>query len=189
MNVYKDGFTIGVNGVSLANISWRERHKDKVKELKHREYEKHKDRYKKYRHNYYLTHKDQLLQKRREYYQKNKERIRAYVKDWVRNHRKHINERVHMVKQKLLLDILREHNFKCDKCGFNDIRALQIHHHFGDPYGFNRTNRQWWNRLREAYEKKVPIAVLCANCHFILHHPNRFAPFKNYLNVPKIEVS
>lgn len=57
---------------------------------------------------------------------------------------------------------------KCQKCGFSDIRALEIHHHFGNNKKHNY-QKQW----KEIIEKTIPYTIICANCHAIIHNPRR----------------
>lgn len=46
---------------------------------------------------------------------------------------------------------------KCEKCGYDDPRALHIHH------------------IRDENHNVIGVATLCANCHYILHRdPNEF---------------
>jgi hypothetical protein len=56
---------------------------------------------------------------------------------------------------------------KCEKCGFSDLRALEIHHHFGSYH------ENYFKDLKEIIEGKVPYSILCANCHKILHNPRK----------------
>lgn len=72
--------------------------------------------------------------------------------------------------QKLRDKIFQEHENKCDKCGFDNPKALIIHHNFGN------NSKSYYQNLKEIAEHKVPINVLCANCHMILHNPKKIAP-------------
>lgn len=66
--------------------------------------------------------------------------------------------------------IFVEHDNKCDRCGFNDPRALHIHHHFS-----NQNKDNYYKEMKELIERKVPFSVLCANCHMILHNPKKLS--------------
>jgi hypothetical protein len=59
---------------------------------------------------------------------------------------------------------------KCSRCGFDDLRALCIHHVDGDGKD-DRSHRNMLYRALEAadYPKEKNLVVLCANCHFIVH--------------------
>lgn len=60
---------------------------------------------------------------------------------------------------------------KCNKCGFNDPRALQWHHLDPNNKSFNITTsvysrkHSWTDILNEISK----CECLCANCHFITH--------------------
>ena len=54
---------------------------------------------------------------------------------------------------------------KCDNCGFNDVRALQIHHlDRTEKKGMGMTDAQ---NIRKG---KVKYTIICANCHAIIHN-------------------
>lgn len=46
-----------------------------------------------------------------------------------------------------------EVNSTCERCGFEDVRALQVHHKDRDRHNNKRDN----------------LEILCANCHMIEH--------------------
>jgi hypothetical protein len=61
---------------------------------------------------------------------------------------------------------------KCSMCGFEDYRALQWHHTNPDTKSFNVSayvrSKNWNDLLSEIHK----CECLCANCHFVLHHPD-----------------
>ena len=60
----------------------------------------------------------------------------------------------------------------CSKCGFNDYRALQWHHRNPSEKSFtvaSQVSHTNWDKLMSEIRK---CDCLCANCHFILHHPD-----------------
>jgi len=72
--------------------------------------------------------------------------------------------------------IVRYRNFmktqKCIKCGFDDYRALQWHHRNPSEKSFtiaSQSTHTSWEKLMKEIDK---CDCLCANCHFILHHPD-----------------
>jgi len=119
--------------------NWRLKHPEKVAEYKKRATEKRRKRYQ----------TDSIY--REEMKQKSKERQ---------------IEKFHKLHEKIL-EIIQEKG-KCEKCGFSDIRALEIHHHFG-----NDAKNNYFKELKEIIEHKVPYSILCANCHKILHNPRK----------------
>jgi hypothetical protein len=71
--------------------------------------------------------------------------------------------------------VLEKLGDKCRRCGFSDLRALQIDHVFG---GGNKEIAKF-GRSRQAYYKHVLADVngryqlLCANCNWIKRCENR----------------
>lgn len=57
----------------------------------------------------------------------------------------------------------------CERCGFNDPRALTFHHRDPAQKSFPIARDAWkvsWERLVDEISK---CDVLCANCHMIEH--------------------
>ena len=61
---------------------------------------------------------------------------------------------------------------KCNRCGFDDHRALQFHHYRDKEHNISNMIKSGWNlsSIREEAEK---CEVLCANCHQIHHFEER----------------
>jgi hypothetical protein len=61
---------------------------------------------------------------------------------------------------------------KCQKCGYNKcIAALQFHHRDPSQKDFGLSHKgvpQSWEKTKKELDK---CDVLCANCHFEIHHP------------------
>lgn len=73
------------------------------------------------------------------------------------------------VKNEFLLDA------ECERCGFDDERAIQFHHTEQNnldesPLQMSRNMRSK-ERIVEEFDKSE---LLCANCHMIEHHSERF---------------
>lgn len=66
--------------------------------------------------------------------------------------------------------------YKCVKCGFCDIRALQIDHINGDGKEERSSNpgaRKYYKEmLKNISEKKSKYQILCANCNWIKRFEN-----------------
>jgi len=82
-------------------------------------------------------------------HKKNDKQRRKNIKKWFRNYRQ---------------------KFKCERCGFEDHRALQFHHTDNNKvedvatmvaHGYSRS------KIKKEIEK---CEVLCANCHQIEHY-------------------
>ena len=101
-----------------------------------------------------------------EYYEKNKERINEKAKrEW------------QIFRKKVLIYIGGE-KICCVRCGFSDIRALQIDHIKGD----GNKDRKSWNSVTEYYYRILGMArkqaqekyqILCANCNVIKRRENK----------------
>jgi len=58
---------------------------------------------------------------------------------------------------------------KCNRCGYNDYRALEFHHPIDDKEGqpcIIARQRSWKNVLEELNK----CEVVCSNCHRIEHY-------------------
>lgn len=113
----------------------------------------------------------------------NRDRLRTRCKDcrsklasvyWEANWK-----RITAVKKKvydqLKKDILSKYGNKCNKCGFEDWRALQVDHvNGGGSARRNQTNRNWHKFYREVLNDKArEYQLLCANCNWIKRYENR----------------
>jgi len=131
---------------------------------------------------------------RYEYYkqwrEKNKEKKKANDKAWYqanlercKSNRKRYNTK-NKEKIKLYNKTRKEKNYskyyvfmqdkKCNRCGYNDYRALVWHHtdpstKKSDISDIVRSGKQW-NIILEEISK---CECLCQNCHHIEHHPHK----------------
>ena len=66
---------------------------------------------------------------------------------------------------------------KCNKCGFNDYRALQIDHVHGDGREdrkkFSMNNKSFYkNVMKDFINEGGKYQLLCANCNWIKRYEN-----------------
>lgn len=61
---------------------------------------------------------------------------------------------------------------KCNRCGFDDYRALQFHHEGNKEFNISDMNKNGFN-LNKIQEEAMKCEVLCANCHQIHHFNER----------------
>ena len=78
------------------------------------------------------------------------------------------------IRANIKKDILDFLGNKCVRCGFDDKRALQIDHVFGDGYKERKElgrssiiTRKFLNRIKSMPER---YQLLCANCNWIKKH-------------------
>lgn len=88
--------------------------------------------------------------------------------------------------ERLRLLLIVKAGGKCLKCGFDDVRALVVHHAKHD-----RTEDQL-SELRLMYLGKRKYQVLCENCHAIItkehyHHVPRFRKAEKVKDVRGLE--
>ena len=101
----------------------------------------------------------------REYYIKNRKQLIQRQKKIVRD-----------IRNKLFTILNPE--MRCVKCGFSDIRALQIDHINGwgtQEYKGNKKNAMKMYRiyLKNPELAKKKVQILCANCNWIKKHENK----------------
>jgi len=112
---------------------------------------------------------------RKEYYLANKQKYKDARRRWDIAHPNGNREKTNKSN---LLDKIKTFELlgnKCVRCGFSDIRALQIDHINGggkrelSSEGFTRRN--YHKIVRESVLNKVnKYQLLCANCNWIRRH-------------------
>jgi hypothetical protein len=110
------------------------------------------------------------------YYQRNKERIDKAQLDYYRrmgfNSAAEYQNHLRATARLKVIEIL---GGKCRRCGFSDIRALQVDHVNGDGYGSQKhkgSPSHWNNVLREIKSGSTRYQLLCANCNWIKRNEN-----------------
>ena len=131
---------------------------------------------------YFARNRDKLLEKRKRWVKMHPERRCAIVKKYM-NSIKGRRQRLHWNDQ-IRQEVLRYYSqgtMACVKCGFSDVRALQMDHIKGNGAQERRSltgsQRQgcgiwFWQRLRSAGFPSG-YQILCANCNTIKRFENR----------------
>lgn len=122
---------------------------------------------------YYLNNRAILIDKQLKYYYKNKKKILLQTKD------RYVTQKDKISKRNLLTKINVVHHYsngdmKCIKCGFLDIRALQLDHINGGgtkQRGTMGGTRYYQLLIKENYPNGFQI--LCANCNAIKRMKNK----------------
>lgn len=106
------------------------------------------------------------------YYAKNREKMRKQQNLSHRNTRK-----------KIRLSIFDLLGFKCCRCGFDDIRALQIDHVNGDGSQHRaipgNSISYFKGILKKVMEGSKDFQILCANCNWIKRAEKNEQPYAN----------
>ena len=94
---------------------------------------------------------------------------KKYPEKQKESHRNYIRNR----RQKQRLEVITYYGGKCNKCGFTDIRALQIDHINGGGTKHKKEIKTFdlchWI-IRNKYPKG--FQVLCANCNWVKRFEN-----------------
>lgn len=154
-----------------------------------------KEEKKEYHKRYYQNNSEKQKADRKEWYQKNKE----YALDWVRTYRKDNPEKVKASLKKYkdansdtlrrkgreyssrirstIFDILGN---SCTRCGFSDVRALQIDHINGGGNIELRSiaGHKYKFILEKILNGSTEYQTLCANCNWIKRIENNEVPLK-----------
>ena len=152
---------------------------------------------KEYRRKYYLANKEKITAINDKYYQTHKERLLSKRREWDKNHPKKIKEShkksyennketysKRMAKQRSdwRIMVIGHLGGVCCRCGFSDIRALQIDHINGNG---NQERKQFCSNSPAFYTKVLNdkgenYQLLCANCNWIKRSENgEFRSLKN----------
>lgn len=121
---------------------------------------------------YYKKNSESIRAKAKKWYSQNKERAKTNAKKNAPKYRERKNQlskiRWAELRKALITQVSNGEN-KCKRCGFSDIRALQVDHVNGG--GRKEVNNvKFRNPFR--YGKQIALAqenyqILCANCNWI----------------------
>lgn len=76
-------------------------------------------------------------------------------------------------KEKVKNDFIEwKKTLKCNRCGFDDYRALQFHHFDEKSHNISNMVKSGFV-LKKIQEEAKKCEVLCANCHQIHHYEER----------------
>lgn len=131
--------------------------KEQIKEYSKQYYQKHKEQYEEHARKYYLEHKEQIIQKTRKYHLEHSEQAKKAS-------RKYRRKLMRELRQK----IIEKLGNKCIRCGFSDVRTLEIDH----VHGGGSKERKEIHDCKKYYDKVLAdmnenYQLLCANCNSI----------------------
>jgi hypothetical protein len=123
-----------------------------------------------------MINKEYLQKLRKEHPEKCKEYHDTYYKKHKKNCIKSVVNYQCIKKREIRKEILNFFGDKCNKCGFNDWRALQIDHVNGlgrREYRKGRNGIIYYRTiLKEIKNGSKKYQLLCANCNFIKRYTN-----------------
>ena len=146
-----------------------------------------KEKQREYNRRYRETHKEQLKEKGRLYQLKNRAKLLPYWRNWYHTHKDTIVP--YSKKRRALLRYLalEKLGLKCAKCGFDDLRALQINHKNGG--GTKEYKSLSMYRAIIAGTRAIEdLETRCANCNALYEYERgriivaiQFAGIKQFL--------
>lgn len=126
---------------------------------------------------WYIEHREERLKIQRECYKRNKEVYRKKGRDKYHNNPEKCKEyqRRHNKEEKMIVLSHYSPEIKCIKCGFSDIKALEIDHINGGGNKQRKLIGCGSKFYRWLIKNNFPngFQVLCANC-------NRIKQIENY---------
>ena len=119
------------------------------------------------RHQHYINHMEEFKMVQHEYYVKHREEI--LNSDWYKEGLK--TKKTTMRYRELRKELITILGSKCIKCGFSDIRALQIDHvNSGgrkEAKNFSSPWLMYTSILKKIKSGSKDYQLLCANCNWI----------------------
>jgi len=110
-------------------------------------------------------------------YQKHKEKRKDYQKEYRKTHKKELNDYKSNYKRKIRNEILELLGNKCIRCGFSDIRILQIDHVKGCGKKEIQSFKTYTTYLRYVLKKiqsgSKDYQLLCPNHNWLKRIENK----------------
>lgn len=114
-------------------------------------------------------------EERHQYYMENRERIRQLKRDAYWKDIEGGRQRAADYRKKIRMELILLLGGVCWKCGFSDVRALQVDHIHGGGSYHNRhgSNATYYKKIiGEIKAGSKDYALLCANCNTIKKYEN-----------------
>ena len=92
----------------------------------------------------------------------NKDKVAKYARGYRQTYHKNLR-----------IELISRMGLKCVKCGFTDIRALQIDHKKGNAQTSKKGEVMYLHYLKHPEEIKEHLQILCANCNCIKSYDNK----------------
>lgn len=131
-----------------------------------------KDCARQYGRKYAKIHSQERLEYHKRYRKLYPEKIRKWARERSRERIKILQEKIKKLKL--------EFGGKCKLCGYSkNLNALVFHHRNPKEKKFSLSMNRWvkYDVLRKEAEK---CDLICANCHYILHHEESYKDFQKW---------
>jgi hypothetical protein len=133
---------------------------------------------------YYQEHKNEIIKRSHDQYLRNREKLLAgrharYLRD--KDDLSELNQKQYYEVRKEILKLLGR---KCIRCGFSDLRALQIDHINGngrkEVKSFPNSFTFYKYVLKQIQSGSKDYQCLCANCNQIKRYENKEGMTKKF---------
>lgn len=114
---------------------------------------------------YYLKNRTKLDKQKRIYYYKNHAVVMERNRKYFRKNKVKLMNKAHEWNKKRIREIFKLLGNKCNRCGYDNHVALEVHHLDGSK----RTNRRSRDYTKLGYDLSK-VELICANCHKIEHY-------------------
>lgn len=110
----------------------------------------------------------------REYYHRNKEKCKARHKQWYTTNKEYAREKQRLKKRERKLEAIQYLGGCCSNCGGTFHPAIYEFHHI-NPEEKDRDPSKMLQLSKERLYKELDKCILlCANCHRLTHHGDRY---------------
>lgn len=148
---------------------YRMAHKELIKKQRHNKYAENKESLKAKNQSYYLNNRERIRKQQAIYQVKNRDKIIRLKKDWYQKQGWKSKSEVYLNAKSAVLSLL---GGKCVRCGFADLRALQIDHKNGNGHREAKTIGHYGIRNKILQGDINDYQLLCANCNWIKRYEN-----------------
>jgi len=105
-----------------------------------------------------------------------REKIKPFPEEYEKVHKKNLKNAV-LLRRKYRYKIIQKLGYKCCKCGYCDIRALQIDHVYGrgrkEYEETGKNSPKYYRQILEAINSgSKSYQLLCSNCNWIKRYDN-----------------
>jgi len=178
------------------NKRYYEKNKEEIAKRAKEYYYKNKEERIAYNKKYYENNKEKISKQKREYQkeyrqrpevkkqrrksdkryrEKNKEELSRKQKIWAKNNRDKLALSYKRLRIKRKIEWVTMLGGKCERCGFNDIRALHFHHKTPED---KENTIEWYRKKFRIKIEEGKIELMCSNCHLIEHSTDIYDEYR-----------